>query len=107
MNNLFTATGHVHYAKCMRLYLKNMSELETNYPLVYMSFGTHGYYTVIHSDRYWAELWSDLIIEQVLMQSLKSRSGLTAGRGVGVLKFMNTLVSLLISFMLTVSTTLS
>ena len=46
-----------------------------------MSFATHGYHTVRHSDRYSAGLWSDLIIEQVLMSSLKSRGGPTTGRG--------------------------
>ena len=30
----------------------------------------------------WGGLWSDLIIEQVMMRSLKSRGGLTRGRGV-------------------------
>ena len=58
-----------------------MSELETNYPWVYMSFATHGYHTVRHSDCYSAGLWSDLIIKQVLMSSLKSRGGPTTGRG--------------------------
>ena len=35
-----------------------------------------------HSDRSWAELSLDLIIEQVLMRSLKTRGGLTGGRGI-------------------------
>ena len=65
--NLFDATGYVHYAKCARLYLQNMPELETNYPWVYMNFATHGYHTVRRSDCHWAGLWSDLIIEQVVM----------------------------------------
>ena len=33
------------------------------------------------SKRFWSGLWSDLIIEQVMMKSLKSRGGLTSGRG--------------------------
>ena len=41
-----------------------------------------GYHTVRRSDRFWAGLWTDLIIEQVLMRSLKNRGGLTRGRGV-------------------------
>ena len=72
----------MHYAKCVHIYLQNMSDLETNYSWVYMSFATHGYHTVRRSDRYWTGLWSDLIIEQVLMRSLRSRVGLTTGRGV-------------------------
>ena len=82
MINLFLATGHVHYAKCAHLYLQNMSELETNDPWVYMNFATHRYHTVRCSDRCWARLWSDLIFEQVLLWSLKSRDGLTTGCGV-------------------------
>lgn len=35
-----------------------------------------------HSDRSWAELSLDLIIEQGLMRSLKTRGGLTGGRGI-------------------------
>ena len=59
-----------------------MSESETNCPWVYMSFATHEYHTVRRSDHYWIGLWSDLISEQVLMQFLKSRGGLTTGHGV-------------------------
>ena len=33
------------------------------------------------SNRFWARLWSDLIIEQTLMRSIKYTSGLTKGRG--------------------------
>lgn len=33
------------------------------------------------SQRYWAGLSTDLVIEQVLMRTLKSRGGLTHGRG--------------------------
>ena len=39
-----------------------------------------GYHTVRRSERYWAGLWSDLVIEQVLMRSVKSRGGLSIGR---------------------------
>ena len=33
------------------------------------------------SDRFWAGLWADLIIEQVMMRSLKTRGGITRGGG--------------------------
>ena len=82
MINIFAATGHIHYAKSARLYLQNMLELSTKYPWAYANFSEHRYHTVRHSDRYWAGLWTDLIIEQVLIRSLKSREGLTRGRGV-------------------------
>ena len=37
------------------------------------------------SDKFWAGLRSDLIIEQTLKQSLKARGGITRGRGVSEL----------------------
>jgi len=82
MINLFAATGRIHYAKCARMHLQNMLQLETDYPWVYKNFTEHGFHTVRRSDRYWSGLWTDLIIEQVLMRALKSRGGLTRGRGV-------------------------
>ena len=38
-------------------------------------------FVIRRSDRYWAGLWPDLIIEQVMMKSIKSRGGLTRGSG--------------------------
>ena len=70
MLNLFAATGHIHYAKCARLYLQQMLALEIQYPWVHAKF-QEGYHTVRRSSRYWAGLWTDLIIEQVLMRSIK------------------------------------
>ena len=40
-----------------------------------------GKFVVRRSDRLWAGLSTDLVIEQVLMRSLKSRGGLTRGSG--------------------------
>ena len=82
MINLFAATGHINYAKCARLHLQNMLELENNHPWVYEKFAVHGFHTIRRTDHFWAGIWSDLAIEQVLMRSLKSRGGLTRGRGV-------------------------
>ena len=82
MINLFAASGHIHYAKSARLYLQQILELYTNYTWVYDNFVNSGYHTVRRSDRFWAGLWTDLIIEQVMMRSHKSRGGLSGGRGV-------------------------
>ena len=82
MLNLFAASGHIHYAKSARLYLQQMLQLKSKFPWVYEKFTKEGYHTVRRTDKYWNGLWSDLIIEQVLMRSLKSRGGLTRGRGV-------------------------
>ena len=59
-----------------------MMELETDYPWVHKNFTENGYHTIRRSNKFWAGLWSDLIIEQVMIRSLKSRGGITRGRGV-------------------------
>ena len=81
MLNLFAATGHYHYAKSGRMYLQQMLDLHSKHPSVYKYFLENGYHTIRRSNRYCAGLWSDLVIEQVMMKSLKSRGGLTQGRG--------------------------
>ena len=73
MIDLFAVTGHGNYAKSARLHLQQMLELETTYPWVYNNFSEHCYYTVCRSDCFWAGLWTDLVIEQLLMCALKSR----------------------------------
>ncbi len=82
MMNLFAATGHINYAKSSRLYLQLMRELPTDHPWLYTCFTEQGFHAVRRSDRFWAGLWTDLVIEQVMMRSIKSRGGLTRGRGV-------------------------
>ena len=70
--NLFAATGHIEL----------MRELPTDHPWLYRCFTEQGFHAVRRSNRFWAGLWTDLIIEQVMMRSIKSRGGLTRGRGV-------------------------
>ena len=74
------ATGHNLYTKSVRLYLQSMSSLETNHPHVHRKFEA-GFHVVRRSNRLWAGLSTDLVIEQVLMRSLKTSGGLTRGRG--------------------------
>ena len=57
-----------------------MDELPIDFPWLYNLF-QQGYYTIRRSDRFWAGLWTDLVIEQSLMRTAKSRVGLTRGRG--------------------------
>ena len=70
------------YAKSSRLYLQLMRELPTYHPWLYRCFTEQEFHAVRRSNRFWAGLWTDLIIEQVMMRSIKSRGGLTRGRGV-------------------------
>ena len=81
MLNLFAATGHIHYAKSCRMYLQTMLELPSKHPWLHEHFAVKNLFTVRGSQRYWAGLWTDLTIEQVLMRSLKNRGGMTRGRG--------------------------
>ena len=81
MINLFAATGHINYARCLRLQLQLMLDLHKTHPWLHSQFANDGFHVIRRSERFWAGLWTDLVIEQVLMKSLKSRGGLTRGRG--------------------------
>ena len=80
MLNLFASTGHYNYAKSARLYIQQMRSLEKEYPWLSEKF-LEGDHAVKRSSGTWNGLWSDLVIEQTMMRSIKSRGGLTTGRG--------------------------
>ena len=75
----FAAAGHNLYTKSVHVYLQQMLQLEEHHPDVFASF-TSGYHVIRRSDRYWAGLSPDLVIEQVLRRSMTT-GGLTRGRG--------------------------
>ena len=56
-----------------------MCKLQVEHPDVYNIF-EEGYHVIRWSDRLWAGLSVDLIIEQVMMRSMKTSGGLTRGR---------------------------
>ena len=58
-----------------------MDELPESYPWLYNCFKEKGLHAITRSERFWAGLWSDLVIEQVLMRSIKSRGDLSRRRG--------------------------
>ncbi|RUM44711.1 MAG: hypothetical protein DSY80_04110 [Desulfocapsa sp.] len=76
----FAAAGHTLYAKCAYVYLQTMIQLQALHPDVHQKIDG-GYHVVRRSDRYWAGLSTDLIIEQVLMRSVKTSGSLTRGKG--------------------------
>jgi hypothetical protein len=76
----FAAAGHNLYLKSSYIYLQQMSEITETKPDVHRAFSV-GNHVIRRSDRYWAGLSTDLIIEQVLMRSVKSVGGMTRGRG--------------------------
>ena len=59
-----------------------MMALKDTHPKVYQDY-QEGHHVFQRSDRYWAGLSQDLVIEQVLMRSLKTSGGLTRGTGFG------------------------
>ena len=72
--NLFAATGHNNYAKTARLYLQSVAALEKDHPEVYQQF-LLGNHTIRRTNNNWSGMWTDLLTEQILMKSLKGRSG--------------------------------
>ena len=78
----FAASGHNLYAKSAYLHLRMMLQLQTKFPNISQKF-LAGFHVIGTSDLYWAGLSSDLIIEHVLMQNVKSTGGLTWGTGMG------------------------
>lgn len=64
----------------------------------YELFTSGGYFTIRRSDKFWSGMWSDMIIEQFLMRSMKTQGGLTHGRGMGdciIAKFVLTIIILI------------
>ncbi|KAL8625949.1 hypothetical protein ACOMHN_012541 [Nucella lapillus] len=76
----FAAAGNHNYAKSARLYLQQMMALKDTHPKVYQDY-QEGHHVFQRSERYWAGLSQDLVIEQVLMRSLKTSGGRTQGTG--------------------------
>ena len=76
----FAASGHNNYLKSSYIYLQQMYELPNSHPSVHHNF-SKGLFVVRRSNRQWAGIPMDQIIEQCLMQNLKTSGGLTHGGG--------------------------
>lgn len=63
-----------------RLYLQQMKNLPETHPILYEQLAS-GNHSIRRSNRYWAGLSTDLVIEQTIMRSIKTRGGLTKRRG--------------------------
>ena len=87
------ASGHSLYAKSARIYLQTMLNLERDHPDVNRNFA-QGFHVARRSSRLWAGLSSDLMIEQVLMRSMKTSGGLTRGRGMAEQQRLTWLLSM-------------
>ena len=80
---IFHSAGHLNYAKCARLYLQNLIESKswmTNTD--YDKFIGEGRAVIRRFDKKWGGNEADKCIEQDLMRLIKSRGGLTRGRGI-------------------------
>ena len=74
------ASCHSLYANSASIYLSSMANLPNDHRVVHQHF-VEGLHVARRSDRAWAGLSNDLMIEQVLMHSMKTIGGLTRGRG--------------------------
>ena len=74
------ASDHSLYAKSASIYLSSMANLPNDHPVVHQHF-VEGLHVARRNDRAWAGLSTDLMIEQVLMRSMKTSGGLTRDRG--------------------------
>ena len=77
----FAARGNSNYLKSSYFYLQKMKYLEKQNPKVFHEF-MNGFHVKKRTNQYWAGLGSDLVTEQTLMRSLKSRGRLTHGSGI-------------------------
>ena len=80
MLNLVASARQVNYAKSARIYLQSMDELPVSYTWLYDCFKEKGLHAIRRSERFWAGLWSVLVIERALMKSIKSLGGLSRRR---------------------------
>ena len=76
----FAASGYYHYQKSVYLYLQTMSQIPVTNSGLHKHF-MNGMHVIRRSDRFWTGLSPDLVIEQILMRSLKISGDLTRGRG--------------------------
>ncbi|KAJ8870621.1 hypothetical protein PR048_029644 [Dryococelus australis] len=75
----FAAAGHTHFTKSVCVHVENMLDLQTLNPDLYTKF-ENSLFIIRRSDREWAGLTPELVIEQALVRSLKTTGGLTRGR---------------------------
>jgi hypothetical protein len=74
------ASGHNSYTKSLYIYIQKIRYLPQTNPVVHEQF-LKRLHVIRRSDRFWAGHSTDLVIEQISMLSVKSRVGLTRGRG--------------------------
>ena len=76
---MLASLGHYHYQKSVYLDLQIISQIHVTNPGLHKHF-MNGH-VICRSDRFWAGLSPDLVIDEELMRSLITSGGLTRGRG--------------------------
>ena len=74
------AAGHNNYVKSIVLHLQKLRQLPQTHPDVFSKF-IDGNFVIRQTNKYWAGIFTDHGIEQILMGNIKSVGGLTRGRG--------------------------
>lgn len=79
----FHAAGHLHYAKAAHMYIMEMERMEKNLsPNEYDKFAKQGQFSIKRTENPCTGTWSDKVIEETLMRSMKTSGGITRGRGI-------------------------
>ncbi|CAH0555189.1 unnamed protein product [Brassicogethes aeneus] len=76
----FHASGHFLYAKSAHVYLQDHMKLEDTMDEVTFENFKNGFFTIKRTEKFNSGTWTDMVIEQSLMKSMKSEGGLSRGR---------------------------
>ncbi|CAH2086035.1 unnamed protein product [Euphydryas editha] len=76
----FHAGGHFLYAKSAHLYLQDMLKLEETMDQQAFENFKNGFFTVKRTEKFNSGTWTDMVIEQSLMKSMKTEGGVSRGR---------------------------
>lgn len=69
----FASSGHNAYTKAAHVYSQDMTNLKTDNPIVY-DFFNDGNFVTRRTERFWAGLPDDLVIEQVMEPKVELRN---------------------------------
>lgn len=76
----FHASGRFLYAKSAHLYLQDMLTLKDTMDQQNFENFKNGLFTIIRTDKFNSGTWTDMVIEQSLMKSMKTEGGISRGR---------------------------
>ena len=71
----FFATDRPNYARWLPVYIIDMRQLATKHPQVHQEFA-NGYHAVSRSGKPFAQVWTDMVLEQTINADSKSKGGI-------------------------------